>query len=72
MLAIKSSGGAKYLQLNLFAFYTKPQRGGIVIMHKKNKSSPSCEMKWVCDHHPEAGSEEEKLIKVLENPIDWV
>jgi len=24
------------------------------------------------DHHPEASSEEEKLIKVLQNPIDWV
>ncbi|WP_298117878.1 oxygen-dependent coproporphyrinogen oxidase [Flavobacterium sp.] len=29
-------------------------------------------VQWVYDHHPEVGSEEEKLIKVLENPIDWV
>jgi len=27
---------------------------------------------WVYDHHPEIASEEEKLIKVLENPIDWI
>jgi coproporphyrinogen III oxidase len=27
---------------------------------------------WVYDHHPETASEEEKLIKVLENPIDWI
>ena len=29
-------------------------------------------VQWVYDHHPEVGSEEEKLIKVLEKPIDWV
>lgn len=29
-------------------------------------------VQWVYDHHPEAGSEEEKLIKILENPIDWI
>ena len=29
-------------------------------------------VQWVYDHNPEAGSEEEKLIKVLQNPIDWV
>jgi coproporphyrinogen III oxidase len=29
-------------------------------------------VQWVYDHHPETGSEEEKLIKVLEEPIDWV
>ena len=29
-------------------------------------------VQWVYDHHPEAGSEEEKLIKVLENPINWI
>ena len=29
-------------------------------------------VQWVYDHHPEAGSEEEKLIKVLENPIEWL
>ena len=29
-------------------------------------------VQWVYDHHPMTGSEEEKLIKVLESPIDWV
>ena len=29
-------------------------------------------VQWVYDHHPEAGSEEEKLIKVLENPVEWL
>lgn len=29
-------------------------------------------VQWVYDHHPEKGSEEEKLIQVLQNPRDWV
>lgn len=29
-------------------------------------------VQWVYDHHPEAGSPEEKLIQVLENPRNWV
>jgi coproporphyrinogen III oxidase len=29
-------------------------------------------VQWVYDHHPEKESEEEKLIKVLENPRDWI
>ncbi|MGA9638862.1 oxygen-dependent coproporphyrinogen oxidase [Flavobacterium sp.] len=29
-------------------------------------------VQWVYDHHPEKGSEEEKLIKALINPKDWV
>ncbi|WP_343622974.1 oxygen-dependent coproporphyrinogen oxidase [Flavobacterium lindanitolerans] len=29
-------------------------------------------VQWVYDHHPEAGSVEEKLINILENPIDWI
>ncbi len=29
-------------------------------------------VQWVYDHHPEQGSEEEKLLKVLEIPRDWV
>ena len=29
-------------------------------------------VQWVYDHHPEPESEEEKLINVLQNPIDWV
>ena len=28
-------------------------------------------VQWVYDHHPETGSEEEKLINVLKNPKDW-
>jgi coproporphyrinogen III oxidase len=29
-------------------------------------------VQWVYDHHPQVGTEEEKLIKILENPIEWV
>lgn len=29
-------------------------------------------VQWIYDHHPETGSEEEKLLKILENPIDWI
>ena len=29
-------------------------------------------VQWVYDHHPEEGSKEEKLIKILENPVDWL
>lgn len=29
-------------------------------------------VQWVYDHHPEQGSEEEKLLEVLKNPKDWV
>jgi coproporphyrinogen III oxidase len=29
-------------------------------------------VQWVYDHHPEAGSEEEKLIITLENPKEWL
>lgn len=29
-------------------------------------------VQWVYDHHPEPGSEEEKLVEVLENPRSWV
>lgn len=29
-------------------------------------------VQWVYDHHPEPESEEEKLVKVLETPQDWV
>lgn len=29
-------------------------------------------VQWVYDHHPETGSEEEKLLKILAKPIDWV
>jgi coproporphyrinogen III oxidase len=29
-------------------------------------------VQWVYDHHPEEGSEEEKLLKVLEKPKDWL
>jgi coproporphyrinogen III oxidase len=29
-------------------------------------------VQWHYDHHPAAGSEEEKLIQVLESPIEWI
>ncbi|TVZ26401.1 coproporphyrinogen oxidase [Gillisia sp. Hel_I_86] len=29
-------------------------------------------VQWVYDHHPEKGSEEERLLKVLAKPKDWV
>lgn len=29
-------------------------------------------VQWVYDHHPDKGSEEEKLIMVLQKPVDWV
>ena len=29
-------------------------------------------VQWVYDHHPEPGSEEEKLIQVLINPRNWI
>ncbi len=29
-------------------------------------------VQWVYDQHPDPGSEEEKLLKVLENPREWV
>lgn len=28
-------------------------------------------VQWIYDHHPEKGSEEEKLVNVLSNPKDW-
>ncbi|MFN3639425.1 MAG: oxygen-dependent coproporphyrinogen oxidase [Flavobacterium sp.] len=29
-------------------------------------------VQWVYDHHPEKGSEEEKLLKILKEPVDWI
>ena len=29
-------------------------------------------VQWVYDHHPEKGSKEAELIKILKNPVDWV
>lgn len=29
-------------------------------------------VQWKYDHHPEPGSEEEKLVEVLKNPKDWI
>lgn len=29
-------------------------------------------VQWIYDHHPEKGSEEEKLIEVLMKPVNWV
>ena len=28
-------------------------------------------VQWQYDHHPESGSEEEKLVKVLKKPVEW-
>ena len=28
-------------------------------------------VQWRYDHHPETGSEEEKLVKVLKKPVEW-
>jgi coproporphyrinogen III oxidase len=29
-------------------------------------------VQWIYDHHPEANSSEEKLVKILMNPVNWV
>lgn len=29
-------------------------------------------VQWVYDHHPQPGSPEEKLIRILQHPIDWL
>lgn len=29
-------------------------------------------VQWVYDHHPEKGSEEERLLQVLQNPVVWI
>ena len=29
-------------------------------------------VQWIYDHHPEPGSEEEKLLNVLNHPVEWV
>ena len=29
-------------------------------------------VQWIYDYHPQKNSEEEKLIRVLKNPIDWI
>jgi coproporphyrinogen III oxidase len=29
-------------------------------------------VQWVYDRHPEAGSEEARLLEVLKNPVDWI
>ena len=29
-------------------------------------------VQWVYDHHPEPNSREEKLVRVLKNPVEWV
>ena len=29
-------------------------------------------VQWVYDHHPEKGSEEERLLEILKSPINWV
>jgi coproporphyrinogen III oxidase len=29
-------------------------------------------VRWEYNHQPKTGSEEEKLLKVLKHPIDWI
>lgn len=29
-------------------------------------------VQWVYDHHPEKGSEEERLLEILKHPVDWI
>jgi len=29
-------------------------------------------VQWVYDNHPEPGSDEEKLLTILKNPIEWI
>jgi coproporphyrinogen III oxidase len=29
-------------------------------------------VQWVYDHHPEAGSEEDKIVEVLKHPKAWI
>ncbi|WP_318641623.1 oxygen-dependent coproporphyrinogen oxidase [Flavobacterium ardleyense] len=29
-------------------------------------------VQWIYDHHPEVGSEEERLVQVLERPVEWL
>lgn len=29
-------------------------------------------VQWIYDHHPEPGTEEEKLLNILKNPKDWI
>ncbi|MEL1245952.1 oxygen-dependent coproporphyrinogen oxidase [Flavobacterium sp. DGU11] len=29
-------------------------------------------VQWIYDHHPEPGSEEERLIKILQQPLEWL
>ena len=46
--------------------------GGGVKLSKSILMSLPPHVQWVYDHHPEPGSKEEKLLKVLAKPIEWI
>lgn len=63
----------RYVEFNLvldrgtqFGLLTPGSRVESILMTLPTNAS------WVYDHHPEKGSEEEKLVQVLQNPIEWV
>ncbi|QFZ29012.1 putative oxygen-dependent coproporphyrinogen-III oxidase [Clavispora lusitaniae] len=63
----------RYVEFNLvldrgtkFGLQTPGSRIESILM------SLPCTASWYYDHHPEEGSEEDKLLKVLQNPVDWV
>lgn len=63
----------RYVEFNLvldrgtqFGLLTPGSRVELILM-----SLPATAL-WVYDHHPEAGSPEEKLLKVLQTPVEWV
>lgn len=62
----------RYVEFNLvldrgtqFGLQTPGSRVESILMSLPSTAS------WVYDHHPEEGSEEEKLVKVLQSPIEW-
>jgi len=51
---------------------TSEQRNWQEIRRGRYVMSLPPHVQWVYDHHPEKGSEEEKLVEVLRNPRAWV
>lgn len=63
----------RYVEFNLvldrgtqFGLLTPGSRVESILMSLPSTAS------WVYDHHPEPGSDEDKLLQVLKNPVDWV
>ncbi|CDK25194.1 unnamed protein product [Kuraishia capsulata CBS 1993] len=63
----------RYVEFNLvldrgtkFGLQTPGSRTESILMSLPKTAS------WLYDHHPDEGSEEAKLLKVLQNPVDWV